>query len=115
MTYDFWNERTDFKQINDLCNKHNIAFPDTSGIIYVAKDDNGKIVGFIAAKQQLYIEPFICENPLAANKLYRQMEKILALTKKNVVRCICDKSKEKLFAKVGFRTIEDNKIIMEKE
>lgn len=100
-------------QIEKLCSEHGINYPD--GIfMLVAEDENG-ICGIIGLKTETFIEPFISGNPLVANNLYRMVEGFGLITGVKKFRCVTDEENEELFSKVGFETIETEKIIMERK
>jgi len=103
----------DYEQIRELCCKNDIAFPRNSHVI-VAEHD-GVIVGLAGVKTEVFIEPLISKNPIAAVKLFDRIEAAVKLSGAKRIRCLANPNVEKLFIKAGFETIETKKIIMEKE
>ena len=101
----------DLEQIEKLCDKHKIEVPKQS-MVFVA--DNGKIHGFIGIKGEVFIEPLISENPLVTGNLFNKVIKHLKQRGVKKVRCICDSQNSKLFEKIGFNIIENDKVIMER-
>jgi hypothetical protein len=105
----------DFERLRQYCSYAGIALPDKGSHLYIAVDKENNICGIIGVKQEIFIEPLISDNPLIANKLYEDIIRNIEISGFKKVRCICNPKFEKLFGKKGFRKIEENKIIMEKE
>ena len=103
----------DYEQIRELCCKNDIAFPRNSHVIVA--EHGGVIVGLAGVKTEVFIEPLISENPIAAVKLFDRIEAAVKLSGAKRVRCIASLENEDRFVKVGFTTVENNKIIMQKE
>jgi len=103
----------DYEQISKLCCKNDIAFPRNSHVIVA--EHSGVIVGLVGVKTEVFIEPLISENPIAAVKLFDRIEAAVKLSGAKRVRCLTDLSHEDLFTKAGFITIENSKILMQKE
>lgn len=104
----------DKDQVKALCDQHGIDLPERS-MLFVAEDDNGKIAGFSGIRGEIFLEPLISNNPIAAVKLFEKTIKHFRDSGVNRVRCICKPERKELFEKVGFRQIEEDKILMEKE
>lgn len=104
----------DLDQIKSLCERFKIAVPYESEVW--VDDSNGKILGFIGRTAVPFIEPLITTNPGTGLKLYKKILNLFQ-SDKNVtfVRCITDRKNEELYKKLGFQTIETDKILMEKE
>jgi len=111
MKYRKYKQEDEF-QVTLLCREYEIEVP--TGFILVAEDDDGKIIGIISMKAEIFIEPLISKNPMVTNKLFSMMEGILLRENIPEVKCICDKDKEDLFNRVGFEVVENNKLIMKK-
>lgn len=105
-------EENDTQQIKDLCGKHKIGEPKLAHIIVA--EEGKRIVGFIALKNVVFIEPMISENPIASKKLFVLAERVLEENKIRTVRCFCKINKKKLYSKVGFQQVFEDQIIMEK-
>ena len=104
----------DKKQIKELCEKYDIGLPERS-MLFVAEDDNDKIVGFIGIKGEVFIEPLISENPVSAVKLFEKAIKHFKNSGIKTIRCICKKEFAETYKKAGFYQVEEEKILMEKE
>lgn len=103
----------DEEQIRALCHKNDIAFPANSYLIVA--EHGGTIVGIAGIKTELFFEPLISENPIAAVRLSERVEAAVKLSGAQRVRCLAKPNVVELFRKAGFETIENKKIIMEKE
>lgn len=114
MVYRQYNKETDYDQVMELCMKNKIMFPH-EGSLNVAVDNNGIIKGILGVKLNIYLEPLISENPMAAVKLFTYAIKAIKDLGAKQVRLLCSSTKKELYKKVGFYQIEDGKIIMEKE
>jgi len=114
MNYRFYLPE-DYKQIERLCDKYKIKVPKKSTVYVAVNDDNNKICGFIGIKGDVFIEPLISENSLVTINLFNKAIRHLKNRDIRNIRCVCSKEKVKLFEKIGFKEIEQNKIIMEKE
>lgn len=105
----------DGQRIVDYCVRKGIAAPFPRTAIILAEDEyTGDIIGIIGLRNIPLIEPFISDNPLVTNNLYRMAEGILINQQQIDAFGFCDKDKEPLFNKFGFETIESEKIIMRK-
>jgi len=102
------------EKILEYCNKHNIKAP-RKDIIISATDDEGNICGIIGLKVEYFIEPLIADSGVIANNLFRMIDGCILIKGLKNVRCITDINYQKLFEKVGFNLIENNKLIMEKD
>lgn len=104
----------DKDEVIALCNKHGIDVPENS-MLFVAEDENDKVVGICGIRAEFFIEPLISENPISAVKLFNKTIKHLQNSQIKRVRCICKEKFARTYEKVGFEQIEKHKIIMEKE
>lgn len=107
----------DFEKIKAMCGQFNINVP-MDAMVYVAVEDGGeeeKLFGMIGIKGNIFIEPLIATNPLVGRTLFNKALDSLIMRGLKTVRCICNKDKAKVFEKAGFKQIESDKIIMEKE
>jgi N-acetylglutamate synthase-like GNAT family acetyltransferase len=105
---------SDLPAIKALCDKYDILTP-TEGLLLLAIDDKGEIKAIAGIKTVLHVEPLIGENSLSAFKLYDRLEKVMVNDKVPSAMVICDPQNENLFAKMGYRVTDREKIIMEKE
>ena len=105
----------DFAKIQALCFEHKINVPTKALVIVAEDDDKEEVQGFVGVTHEAFIEPLICENPLVAHTLYQEALKYLKQRGIKSVKLYCDKSKVKMFEKLGFREFEPGLIFMEKE
>jgi hypothetical protein len=108
-------QEDDFTQLVDLAKQHNINLPP-SGMVNVAEDDAGKIIGTMLIRLVPTIEPFICTNPIASKKLFdvtfnQAREKMIDM---NILRCYANQKNVETYKKLGFYEIFKNYSIMEK-
>jgi len=105
----------DFEQVKSLCDKNNIAFPTDNELLFVAEDDEGKIIGICGLKKVYQVEPLISENALVSNNLFKMVEGVIVQNDIPRVRAITKEENLFRFTKVGFKKIEEDKIILEKK
>jgi len=103
----------DLEQIKSLCERFNIAVPYQSEVW--VDDSDGKVLGFIGRKAVPFIEPLISTNPGTGLKLFQKINDLFIAEEVKYVWSLTDVKHEKLFQKFGFVTIENNKLVMEKE
>ena len=104
----------DEEQVKKLCEAEDIDVPKDA-MVMVAEDNEGKIVGLCGIKLEPYFDPFISHNSIAAIKLFlNMMNAYKKIVNKKYIRCVCNPEYEKLYNKVGFMRIDENKITMEK-
>ena len=106
-------KNTDEDQIQELAKKNGILVPE-EGLLIVAEDNSGKIVGFINLRYVPMIEPLICGNPLAGRKLLDEAEMILKVNNQQVMRAIVGDEVRDLAVKDGFYEVFIGKNIVEK-
>lgn len=104
---------SDEDQIQELAKKNGILVPE-DGLLIIAEDSSGRIVGFINLRYITMIEPLICENPLAGRKLLDEAEMILKANNHQVVRAIVADKVRDLAVKDGFYEVFVGKHIVEK-
>ena len=106
-------KQEDQVEIDRLCLKNKLNPPSGHGIIFIAEDEEG-IVGLIKVSSEAFIEPLVSENPLASEKLFIMAQGFLHAQKISTIRCLCNQDKVELYKKVGFDTLTEDKILMEK-
>jgi len=94
----------DLDQIKKLAEKYKINLP-IEGKVIVSVTNSGKIEGFIVLRNVLMIEPFICENPIMANKLWDYVKEKVESGGVKIIRCFAQPRHEKLYKKLGFYRI----------
>ena len=109
-----WFDIADGNSIKFLCDKNGIDYPHPQTSILVAENE-GKIEGFGGMTNLTFLEPLICENPLAATKLFDLIQGVLLNQKIKDLYCYCSPGKRELFEKAGFKVFQENKILMRKE
>lgn len=97
-------EEKDVKEVIALAEKHNLSVPLDASVI-VKTNSAGKIEGFIALRNVIFIEPFVCENPVAAKKLWDYCIEGCKTNKIKILRCFAQEKHTKLFKKLGFYRI----------
>lgn len=102
----------DLEQIEELAKKHDLGLP-SEGKIIVAETEDGKIEGFVNLRSVVMIEPFICENPLAANKLWEYVKDKSEKGNVKIIRCFAQPKHESLFKRLGFYGIFTKEIPLE--
>lgn len=106
-------KKEDEQQIQELAKKHNILLPD-EGMMMIAEDSDGKIVGILNLRQVAMIEPLIADNPMAGRKMLDEMVMFLKTTRQSIVRAIVGDEVRDLALKDGFEQVFENKHIIEK-
>jgi hypothetical protein len=104
-------EPMDFEAVKKLSVDNGMLLP-TEGKMFVAESAKGDIVGFVVLRAVMFIEPFVCKNPVIAKKLYDFAEWHVRLSEAKIVRCFT--KTEKLLKKLGFYKIFDEYQAMEK-
>ena len=94
----------DLEQIEALAKKHKLSLP-SEGKIIVVETEEGKIEGFVNLRSVVTIEPFICENPLAANKLWEHIRDRSEKGNVKIIRCYAQPKHVSLFKRLGFYRI----------
>jgi len=105
-------KQEDLEQLMKLAEKHNILLPG-EGTIFVAETEAGKIEGFVNMRSVMMIEPFICENPLVANKIWEYIKERSEKGNIKILRCFAQKKHTKLFKRLGFYRIFAKNIPLE--
>ncbi len=106
--------KEDIELVRQKCEQNKIDVP-SEGIIVVAVNDLGQLVGCAGLKLKYFIEPLISDNGVVANNLFRMIDGHCLITGASSLRCIADESMEDVYTKAGFETIETGKIIMERK
>lgn len=104
----------DLEKLVALAEQHKINIPGY-GKIFIAEDNENKIVGFSLVREVMMIEPFICTNPLTAVKLFNKTIDHLKENKVEFVKCFALPERKELYKKLGFIEVFNNYSIMEKE
>ena len=108
----------DKAKVDTFCLKHNIAPPTDNMITFIAVNMDGVIEGVCGLKQVYQIEPLISENPVVANNLYQRVAGTVQSHEIKKVRALADPLNTKYvrtMAKEGFKIVETNKLILQKE
>ncbi|MHB8483269.1 MAG: hypothetical protein ACYDBV_11150 [Nitrospiria bacterium] len=95
-------EPKDFDSVKRLSVENGMLLP-TEGKMFVAEDSKGKVVGFVVLRAVMFIEPFICKNPVIAKKLYDFAEWHIRISEAKIVRVFTKNFK--LLKKLGFYKI----------
>lgn len=102
----------DVEQIKALCKKYGLEISREAKVI-VAENNYGKITGFIAIRPVIFIEPMICENPIASVKLWKYVKDKLTDGGVGITRIFIKKKYYNLLKKLGFKRIFNKEIPME--
>lgn len=105
-------KQEDLEQILKLADKHGISIP-SEGKIIVAETTTGIIAGFVNIRPVIMIEPFICDNPLGAEKLWEYIKKKSEKGGVKILRCFAQEKHLKLFKRLGFYRIFQKHISLE--
>lgn len=111
-------ELGDIQLIKEYCHKSHINFPDEAALVYIAISQEGEIKGICALERMDFIEPLIADNPLVANNLSNMVQGFAIGSGVKKLNAIVDKDNVhfiNLLSKLGFRVIENNKVILEKK
>ena len=104
--------KADLDQIKKLAEKNGITIPD-EGKLIVAETKEGTITGFVNIRPVFMIEPFICENPLGADRLWEYIQEKSQEGQIKILRCFAQEKHLSLFKKLGFYRIFQKHIPLE--
>ena len=103
---------SDKEKILEMCENKNIKYDGRKPLVgFVAVGDNGELVGFILAHSAVLLEPFICDNPTAAVKLYYKMDGALDVLNVQTVLAHIKDENDKLkseLPRLGFTEIDSS-------
>ncbi len=97
-------------ELQEFALKHNIFLPD-EGTCFVAKNDDGEIVGLLNAREIIMIEPMISTNPIVSWKLFNLF---LERYSGKVIRAITLPKNLELLKKLNFNQEFEDLIIVER-
>jgi N-acetylglutamate synthase-like GNAT family acetyltransferase len=105
-------KKEDLEQIKKIADKNGITIPK-EGKLIVAETKTGSIAGFVNIRPVFMIEPFICENPLGADRLWEYIQEKSKEGQVKILRCFAQEKHLRLFKKLGFYRIFKKHIPLE--
>ena len=103
-------ERND--EVIKYAEKFGIDLPK-DGTLVIAESNTGKVEGLFNIRTVFMIEPFICENPLIASKLWNFIATKSTLGGVKIMRAFVKEKNIKLLEKLGFYRVFKKHMIYE--
>jgi hypothetical protein len=104
----------DYQRIKSFCDAYKIQMPETN-TIFLVEDDKRNILAIAGVMTPAHIEPLIGKHPSNANTVLKLAEGAILNSGARKVRIIADKKYANMYEKYGFKKIDEDKILMEKD
>ena len=114
MKYKVLSNDKEYREVEELCIKHDMRIPKDGFTIIAVDENTGKVEGAISLRSVLFVEPLVSDNPVVAAKLFDKAEGVILAKGVDIVRCITKEENEGKFNKAGFIKVFNKQIVMEK-
>lgn len=105
--YKIARKQTEINQARKFIAENGFEVP-SNGIFVIAENVNkngSELLGVGVLQTKSFIEPFICNNPIVANNIYRMIEGIGLLSESDLFVIINEKKLGNLMEKLGYEKI----------
>lgn len=107
--------KDDFKAIDALCMRYGIATPPDPSTTLIAVDETGEVRGILGMRIRLVVEPFISESGIASAVLWEKMKTASEILGHQVLLLTTKDAHAEQAERLGFKVLNKDVIVMEKE